>query len=109
METFHWKVSPGMQVTDEPAVLTVKLGDGYEQRRAAGINSLLKKYSVTVNVRRRHVSALEDFLARHGGWKAFQWREPQTFRTICVVCRKWSTVVNGAYSTVTCEFEHVMR
>ena len=30
METFHWK---DMNVVSEPKVVTVKLGDGYEQRR----------------------------------------------------------------------------
>lgn len=109
METFHWKVLPGMQVSDEPAVAVVKLGDGYEQRGPKGINSLLKKYSVTLNVKRRNAPRLEEFLIRHGAWKAFLWREPQTFRTVRVVCRKWSSVVNGAHSTVTCEFEQVVR
>ncbi|HBE6117126.1 TPA: phage tail protein, partial [Escherichia coli] len=39
METFHWKVRPDMNVVSEPKVVTVKLGDGYEQRRAAGLNN----------------------------------------------------------------------
>ncbi|OUK55997.1 phage tail protein [Escherichia coli] len=39
METFHWKIRPDMTVASEPKVVTVKLGDGYEQRRAAGLNN----------------------------------------------------------------------
>ncbi|HBV6748518.1 TPA: phage tail protein, partial [Escherichia coli] len=39
METFHWKVRPDMNVVSEPKVVTVKLGDGYEQRRVAGLNN----------------------------------------------------------------------
>ena len=50
METFHWKVRPDMNVVSEPKVVTVKLGDGYEQRRAAGLNNQLSTYSVTMFV-----------------------------------------------------------
>ena len=39
METFHWKIRPDMTVASEPKVLTVQLGDGYEQRRPAGLNN----------------------------------------------------------------------
>ncbi len=52
METFHWKVRPDMNVVSEPKVVTVKLGDGYEQRRAAGLNNQLSTYSVTIRVRK---------------------------------------------------------
>lgn len=47
MKTFHWKVDPDMGVDSEPQVSVVRFGDGYEQRRASGINNDLKKYSVT--------------------------------------------------------------
>ncbi|EDD0812844.1 hypothetical protein GAU81_23185 [Salmonella enterica] len=46
MKTFHWKVDPDMGVDSEPQVSVVRFGDGYEQRRASGINNDLKKYSV---------------------------------------------------------------
>ncbi|KMJ40170.1 phage minor tail family protein [Salmonella enterica subsp. enterica serovar Typhimurium] len=48
MKTFHWKVDPDMGVDSEPQVSVVRFGDGYEQRRASGINNDLKKYSVTI-------------------------------------------------------------
>ncbi len=37
METFSLESAPDMNVVSEPKVVTVKLGDGYEQRRAAGL------------------------------------------------------------------------
>ncbi|EFG9376681.1 phage tail protein, partial [Escherichia coli] len=52
METFRWKVRPDMNVVSEPKVVAVKLGDGYEQRRPAGLNNLLSTYSVTIRVRK---------------------------------------------------------
>ena len=73
METFHWKVRPDMNVVSEPKVVTVKLGDGYEQRRAAGLNNQLSTYSVTIRVRKCEHPSLKAFLERHGGVRAFQW------------------------------------
>ncbi|EAV4625415.1 phage tail protein, partial [Salmonella enterica] len=52
METFHWKIRPDMTVNAEPKVVSMKLGDGYEQRRPAGLNNLLSTYSVTIRVRK---------------------------------------------------------
>lgn len=65
METFHWKVRPDMNVVSEPKVVTVKLGDGYEQRRAAGLNNQLSTYSVTIRVRKCEHPSLKAFLERH--------------------------------------------
>lgn len=50
----------------------VRFGDGYSQRAPAGLNADLKTYSVTLSVSREEATALESFLAEHGGWKAFQ-------------------------------------
>ncbi|MBJ5136673.1 phage tail protein, partial [Salmonella enterica subsp. enterica serovar Derby] len=45
METFNWKIRPDMTVESEPKVTSIKLGDGYEQRRPAGLNNHLAKYN----------------------------------------------------------------
>lgn len=71
MKTFRWKVKPGMDVTSAPSVREVRFGDGYSQRAPAGLNADLKTYSVTLSVSREEATALESFLAEHGGWKAF--------------------------------------
>ncbi|EBO9745597.1 phage tail protein, partial [Salmonella enterica] len=52
METFNWKLRPDMTVESEPKVTSIKLGDGYEQRRPAGLNNHLAKYNVTVRIRK---------------------------------------------------------
>ncbi|HAG0206993.1 TPA: phage tail protein, partial [Salmonella enterica] len=90
MKTFHWKVDPDMGVDSEPQVSVVRFGDGYEQRRASGINNDLKKYSVTIRVDREDGPPLEGFLSQHNGVKAFLWTPPYGYRQIKVVCRKWS-------------------
>ncbi|EAA7762230.1 phage tail protein, partial [Salmonella enterica] len=76
MKTFHWKVDPDMGVDSEPQVAVVKFGDGYEQRRVTGLNSNLKKYSVTIRTKRQDAGYLEDFLSEHNGVKAFLWTPP---------------------------------
>ncbi|OHK75112.1 phage tail protein, partial [Salmonella enterica] len=90
MKTFHWKVDPDMGGDSEPQVAVVKFGDGYEQRRVTGLNSNLKKYSVTIRTKRQDAGYLEDFLSEHNGVKAFLWTPPYGYRQIKVVCRKWS-------------------
>lgn len=59
----------GMDVTSAPSVREVRFGDGYSQRAPAGLNADLKTYSVTLSVSREEATALESFLAEHGGWK----------------------------------------
>ena len=136
METFHWKVRPDMNVVSEPKVVTVKLGDGYEQRRAAGLNNQLSTYSVTIRVRKcehpslkafleRHVDVFYNsfhsgvsiksalllsvgLLERHGGVRAFQWTPPYDWKPIRVVCRKWSASVGALWVTITADFEQVV-
>lgn len=110
METFYWKVDPDMGVEAEPRVTVVKLGDGYEQRRADGINGILEKYNVTVRVKRYEDIFLRDFFNRHGGVKAFWWAPPSpyNYRQIKVVCRKWSAKVGLLKVIYTATFEEVV-
>ncbi|EAA9125985.1 phage tail protein [Salmonella enterica] len=108
MRTFHWKVDPDMEVDSEPQVSVVKFGDGYEQRRATGINNNLKKYSVTIRVDREDGLLLEGFLSQHNGVKAFLWTPPYDYRQIKVVCRKWSAKAGLLKTTFTATFEQVM-
>ena len=108
METFHWKVRPDMNVVSEPKVVTVKLGDGYEQRRAAGLNNQLSTYSVTIRVRKCEQPSLKAFLERHGGVRVFQWTPPYDWKPIRVVCRKWSASVGALWVARTADFEQVV-
>lgn len=57
----NWKIRPDMTVESEPKVTSIKLGDGYEQRRPAGLNNHLAKYNVTVRIRKGEHQNLEAF------------------------------------------------
>ncbi|MCZ8655305.1 phage tail protein, partial [Escherichia albertii] len=87
----------------------VRFGDGYSQRAPAGLNSNLKTYSVTFSVPRWEATALESFLAEHGGWKAFLWTPPYEWRQIKVTCAKWSSRVSMLRVEFSAEFEQVVN
>ncbi|HBE7301725.1 TPA: phage tail protein [Escherichia coli] len=108
MKTFRWKVKPGMEVASAPSVRKVRFGDGYSQRAPAGLNADLKTYSVTLSVPRWEATALESFLAEHGGWKAFLWTSPYEWRQIKVTCAKWSSRVSMLRVEFSAEFEQVV-
>ncbi|MCV5426558.1 phage tail protein, partial [Escherichia coli] len=50
IKTLHLVPREGMQVTEKPLVRTVKFGDGYEQRRPAGLNAQLKTFQAVFRV-----------------------------------------------------------
>ncbi|MEB7742271.1 phage tail protein [Escherichia coli] len=110
IRTLHLVPREGMQVTEKPSVLVVKFGDGYEQRRPAGLNAQLKTFQavfrVTDDTTRRW---LADFLAWHGGYRAFLWRPPKHNRTLRVVCREWSITDHAVYSDFNCSLEQVVN
>ncbi|OCG08854.1 hypothetical protein A9G13_01985 [Gilliamella sp. wkB178] len=108
METFNWDVAPGINEKAEPKVKIIKLGDGYEQRTKDGINNDLRSYSVTLTVPIDEAPPIDDFLTRHGGVKAFLWKEPNRNRLITVKCPSWSSKVMHTAKTITATFEEVV-
>ncbi|HHH3380018.1 TPA: phage tail protein [Morganella morganii] len=108
METFTWKVKPGMNIESEPRVRSVRFGDGYEQRRSDGLNSLLNKYSITLSPKNADAQIIRAFLEKHAGVTAFFWKPPHQMHVITVLCRKWSFSVGALRTEITAEFEEVL-
>lgn len=107
-EVFNWIPREGMETTRKPSVITVKFGDGYEQRRAGGLNADLKTFKPVFRVTDEYSrAALDSFLSRHAGIRAFLWRPPKQNRTVRVVCREWSISDNAMYTDFNCTFEEV--
>ncbi|AGH74463.1 MULTISPECIES: phage tail protein [Edwardsiella] len=107
MDTFHWSPRPAMGASIKPSVTVVKFGDGYEQRRPAGINHILESYSPVFRVSHDEFREIEAFFRRQGAVKAFLWRSPQRHVLIRVVCREWSEQVYNNYVDVSCKFDQV--
>ena len=108
LESFIWDPRPGMTIEHKPDVTVVKFGDGYEQRRAKGLNSLLKKYSVTFRLTHENGRRIEDFFVRHGVVKAFLFRCPFKHKLVKTVCRSWTSNVQNTVVDVTAVFEEVV-
>ena len=49
MATFTFEPSYGIRVSKEPKVLSVKFGDGYEQRAQFGINQIPRMWDLSFN------------------------------------------------------------
>ncbi|NSM22426.1 phage tail protein, partial [Serratia marcescens] len=63
-EVFNWIPREGMETTRKPSVITVKFGDGYEQRRAGGLNADLKTFKPVFRVTDEYSrAALDSFLS----------------------------------------------
>ena len=79
-ELFNFKVQWGLQIDYKPEVDIIKFGDGYQQRRVKDINSLPLSTTATIRyhkVREKEmIKSLDSFLARHGGYKSFEWIPP---------------------------------
>ena len=108
METFYWRPQNSSTASASPKVKVIKFGDGYEQRIRDGINNNLRSYNVTFIGLFEDMTLIDEFLNRQGGVQAFKWREPNTHKTIKVVCRSWTSTPNGAIKTITATFEEVI-
>lgn len=108
METFHWKVRPGMQSKQQPRNRVVRFGDGYEQRRTDGLHVLLSHYTVMLSGPHTVMQHVEAFLTRHQGVSAFLWQPPGRPAVTAFVCRNWSTVRLARRTEISGEFEQVV-
>ncbi|MBF0786078.1 phage tail protein [Muribacter muris] len=99
---------PGFTVENEPRRKVNQFGDGYQQRRADGLNPLLRKYSLTFNLNPQQAVILDRFFATHGAVTAFYFRERHQSSLIKVVCQKWTKTVGRTHIQFSCEFEEVL-
>ncbi|MDP8051059.1 phage tail protein [Pasteurella atlantica] len=108
IKTFPFCPKPGYSVSNEPKRKSIQFGDGYQQRTADGLNPLLRKFSLTFKVPSEKKDSFDNFLAEHGGVKAFCFQERPQSKLVKVVCAKWSETAGLRYSEFACEFEEVL-
>ncbi len=92
----------------EPRTKRVQFGNGYSQRIKDGINSSLRRHSLVVRCRPKHIADdVEDFLERHGGVTAFLWTPADDFLEGKFICERWRRTTHKLYAEISMEFEEV--
>ncbi|MGO0457371.1 phage tail protein [Escherichia coli] len=114
-EVFRWTPQRSYSVTREPNVSVVKLGDGYEQRQAKGINTLLDSYTLVFKGSSAGCGdggnvaiQAEAFLRARGAVEAFYWSPSMDGVQRLFVCRSWSMTKDGPVYTLNATFEQVV-
>lgn len=81
----------GSNKTIETRVLRAEFGDGYSQRLAAGINSVIDQWEVTwTNLSTTDADTIEAFLSAKKGVEAFLWTPPRESQAKFFTCAQWS-------------------
>lgn len=87
---FNWCATAASREL-EPRVLVAQFGDGYAQRRPAGINTQDEIWSLTFSNRSAAVAAaIDDFLKARNGVDVFVWTPPRQSTALNVICPEWS-------------------
>ncbi|WP_294086556.1 phage tail protein [uncultured Actinobacillus sp.] len=109
LKTLSWCPQPGYTVEEEPRRKVLNYGNGYQQRMEDGINTLLRKYSVTYKIKNNESAQFRNFMKEHGGVRAFYFKDIALGgELVKVVCTKFPRSVTKTHTTFTCEFEEVV-
>lgn len=108
MATFTFDPSYGIAVKKEPKVLSVKFGDGYEQRAQFGINQNPRMWDLQFNGKTEtEADAIDNFLTAEKGVTYFNWTPPQGAAGKWI-CRNWDiSLVDIDCYNITATFEEV--
>lgn len=108
MTTFTYIPSYSALLKQEPKVVSVKFGDGYEQRVQFGINQNPRKWDLAFNGKTAsQATAIDNFLKAANGVSYFDWTPP-IGSAGKFICRGWNISLEDAdiYS-ITATFEEV--
>ena len=94
MAAFTWIPDVATQAKTEAAIISTQYGDGYRQRRPAGLHALRRTYTVEVNASTATLDAVEAFLQANaiGG---FDWAPP-TGAAAVWTCDSWTRTWDSA-------------
>tara|TARA_Y100000310_G_C20648698_1_gene798147 strand:- start:1563 stop:2105 length:543 start_codon:yes stop_codon:yes gene_type:complete len=104
---FFWAPSYNLAMQQEPRVLSIAFGDGYEQRLPDGINNDLLQFSLTFDKRStEETAAIIHFFSSKKGVKPFFFRAPHPYGiTKKFICKNWSsTLVFEDHYTIAATF-----
>ena len=76
MSTFTYSHTYGVNETKNPRVLKAQFGDGYQQRTADGINTIVRQWNLTFINTTANIADIDSFLTTAGGVDSFDWTPP---------------------------------
>lgn len=89
-EIFMWCASTA-DASVRPRVIKSQFGDGYAQRRPAGINTQDQIWNLQfLNRRQTDADAILAFLSARNGVDIFLWTPPRRTVALNVICEEWS-------------------
>lgn len=106
--TFNYRPDYESTLAQQPAVITTKFGDGYEQRVAVGINNNPEKWSLAFTVGNPVLPDALAFLQARKGVESFYWANPYGTTNV-YVCRNWTLSRGPGKQTLTMDFEQVFE
>ncbi len=106
---FSYPVKYDHNVAIKPNIKKVEFGDGYEQRSAGGLNSILKTYALSFAGSREDCDDIERFLSDKGGYKSFYWHSPIDYKDILVICESWTKQGSGNTGSLSFSFREVVN
>ena len=112
MATFpNYKPTYSASKKSQPAVRTVRFGDGYEQRLTVGLHQNPKEWTLNFNVTDTEATEIESFLdARAADNASFDWIPPDSTTTYKWVCDGWTrTLYDFQRSQIDVTFRQVFE
>lgn len=84
METFIWPVKFERRENVTFSSIKVQFNEGYKQRVGFGINNKNSEWDLSLVLLKEEAQKVMDFFDRHGDYKAFLWKHPDTGEMIPV-------------------------
>lgn len=110
-DTFLPPMQPSIESSRDTEVRTLEtqFGDGYTQRSADGLNSILPKWNaVWKSLTPEEAQDIDYFFRSQGGYKAFIWQAPEEDYPQMYRCKKWQyTFSAGLVHGITATIERV--
>jgi len=105
----EWGIDLSWNCDESPKVLSVKFGDGYEQRIGDGINNSPMTFIVSFKNNFTTSKIIRQFFVDHGGEKSFVWKTP--YESVGLyIAKKWSfSPIDSGLYMVSTTFEQVFE
>jgi len=104
---FWWSPAYNVQTSHQPRIISIQLGDGYEQRMPDGLNHDRLEFQLNFDKRKgEEATSIIHFLAARQGYQSFYFRAPAPYGvTKKFICKTWnSTLIFDDNYTITATF-----